>query len=356
MPSGRQMNQLAYTIVIATRNRPAALRLSIPRMLAQSRPPAQLIVVDSSDDHAATVRAVKESVADHSVALTILQSERGLTLQRNASLARIKHPVVFFPDDDSIWFPGTAEIQMDAYERDEENKIAAIGAAESPTPPPDWEIARADRTYQVRLSQRFHQKFAKYRTQFEDEFFTDPFGLLGKKDWPDTGNVPDWFRTNDIVFVPYITGFRMSFRTETIRVLGFDHALSGYSLCEDIDVSFGAWRKGWVVAARNARVYHYRSPERRENGYRYGVIQILNRAYIVAKHSLPGDVARSALMKFLRYKCFLYWLGRKDNFSKARFNGARRCLPSAERLQQAPREKAEEIYVEELQRVLVEHD
>ena len=52
------MKRLDHSIVIATCNRPAALRLSIPRMLKQSRPPTQLIVIDSSDDHAAAVKAV----------------------------------------------------------------------------------------------------------------------------------------------------------------------------------------------------------------------------------------------------------------------------------------------------------
>ncbi len=80
------MNRLEYAIVIATRNRPAALRLSIPRMLSQSRPPSQLIVVDSSDDHAASIEAVKDGVGNHPVELNIRHTVPSSSAQRNLGL------------------------------------------------------------------------------------------------------------------------------------------------------------------------------------------------------------------------------------------------------------------------------
>ena len=90
------MKPLDYTTVIATRNRPEALLLSIPRMLNQSRPPSQLVVVDSSDDHSLCQDAVKKAVGDSGVDLTVIAGQRGLTLQRNQGLDLVKHPIVFF--------------------------------------------------------------------------------------------------------------------------------------------------------------------------------------------------------------------------------------------------------------------
>jgi hypothetical protein len=195
MESSETMKQLCYTVVIATRNRPAALRASIPRILTQSRPPAQLIVVDSSHDHLATVAAVKESVGDHAVDLTILASERGLTRQRNASLELIKHPVVFFPDDDSIWFPGVAESQLEVYEHDKQEQISAVCAAESPTPPADWELTDV-RPYEMRRSHRLQQRIASTRSKIENSLFPDPAKLLGRSFWPPAMNfqVGFWIR------------------------------------------------------------------------------------------------------------------------------------------------------------------
>ena len=51
---------MTYDVVIATRNRPEALRLSIPLILKQGRPPTKLIIVDASDDHQLIRKTIKE--------------------------------------------------------------------------------------------------------------------------------------------------------------------------------------------------------------------------------------------------------------------------------------------------------
>ena len=325
------MKALAYTIVIATRNRPAALRLSIPRMLGQTRPPAQLIVVDSSDDHQATLSAVVESVDRFSVDLQVIKCERGLTLQRNASLPLIKNPVVFFPDDDSIWFPGVATAQLEVYERDEAGRIAAVCAAESSSPPPDWEFEVAS-SYQMNWKHRMQQKFAGTRHRIESRLFPDPAGIVGRGLWPQESELPSWFAEEDVVLVGWMTGFRMSFRTEVIRKVRFDEKLTRYSLFEDIDASLGAGKLGWVVGARKAKVYHYRSPEKRDQGRRLGAQQLLNKAYIVHKYSSQGDLARRKLENFARYKVFQYRLGAVDAFGSERYEGASAALAAIKRL------------------------
>ena len=62
-PAPDPARRLDFDVVIATRNRPQALALSIPLILGQSRPPEKLIVIDSSDDHAAVAGIVAETVA-----------------------------------------------------------------------------------------------------------------------------------------------------------------------------------------------------------------------------------------------------------------------------------------------------
>ena len=312
---------LDYSIVIATRNRPAALRLSIPRMLTQSRLPSQLIVVDSSDDHEAVVEVVKACTEGHRIDLVIVNSERGLTRQRNIGLKHVTKPVVFFPDDDSIWFPDTAEAQMVVYESDHEEKIAAVCAAESPIPPPDWQI-NAGPSYKMRSSHRIQQRFGAVRTRLETKFIPDPAKVLGRSFWPPRNQIPDWFDSQDVVFVEWMTGFRMSFRTNVARKIGFDENLSRYSLFEDIDASFGAWHLGWVVGVRKGKVYHYRSPENRDNGRRLGAGQLLNKAYVVAKHSANKHHSRRFLPRYALYKLFQYLIGASNQHGRQRLGGA----------------------------------
>jgi len=73
------MPELPYTIAIATRNRLDALRLSIPRMVSQSRKPSQIVVADSSDNHEAIHSAITEITKSARVPTTILKTEKGLT-------------------------------------------------------------------------------------------------------------------------------------------------------------------------------------------------------------------------------------------------------------------------------------
>lgn len=344
------MIRLEYTVAIVTRNRPEALRLSIPRIMGQSRPPAQLVVVDSSDDHDATLRSVREALNAHPVELEIVRSEPGIARQRNIAIDLVRRPVVCMPDDDSIWFPGVAEAKLDVYERDERRSVAAVCAAESPEPPEGFLGESASR-YSMRREDRFRQRIAHARSAFEKRFVPEPARLLGRGFW-DGFAQPDWFAPNDIVLVEFMTGFRMSFRTEVIRKVRFEERFTRYSLFEDIDASLGAWRHGAVVGARRAKVFHYKSPERRDDGRRMGAVQLLNKACVVAKHSQPGDPARAAMLRFGRYKTLQYRLGARDQFGRDRLAGARAALAELPALMRASPAGAVDAYHEAMARCL----
>jgi glycosyltransferase involved in cell wall biosynthesis len=313
------MIRIPYTIAIATRNRLDALKLSIPRMLAQSRKPSQLIVVDSSDEHEPIRKLVDDLTQDSSIETIIIHGEKGLTRQRNKALEFVKHPVVFFPDDDSIWFENTAELQMQVYERDSQNQISAVCGAESKSPPPDFEIVSAK--YKMNAKDQVKLRLMGLIRWLEQRIAPDPARIAGRSFY-NSRVIPNWARTDDIFPVEYMTGFRMSFRTNVIRAYKFDEAFSDYSLCEDIDASFSAWKEGAVIGVRNAKIFHYKSPENRGNGRRIGVTQILNKSYIISKHTPLKHAARDALIRFAKFKSFRYRFDTRDAFGKDRLNGA----------------------------------
>lgn len=313
------MNQLPYTIAIATRNRLDALKLSIPRMLEQSRPPSQLVVVDSSDEHEPVRELVHRLTRSSSIETTVVHGEKGIALQRNKALTFVKHPIVFFPDDDSIWFKDTAELQMSVYERDVDNQISAVCGAESTVPPTDFKGSFV--TYNMNSRDRIKLRCTRLMRWLESTVAPDPARIAGKSFYS-KHTIPDWAHTDNIFPVEWMTGFRMSFRTSIIRKHRFDEALSDYSLFEDIDASFSAWREGVVVGVRNAKIFHYKSPEIRGNGYNLGMTQLLNKAYIISKHAPPRHPARSALIRFSKYKLFQYKLASRSTHGKERLKGA----------------------------------
>jgi len=312
-----------YSVVIATRNRLPALTLSVPRILSQSRPPAQLIVVDSSDDHKQVSDAINQMTAGSQVQTIIMQSERGLTLQRNIGLELVKHPVVFFPDDDSIFFPDAAKEIMETYERDTNNRISAVCAAESFRGPDDFTTSQA--TYKKMPGDRFKKQFQKRRSILEQHFFPDPRIVLGQSFFSKFP-IDKIQEQSNVMPVEFMTGFRMSFRTDVVRRYRFDALLTRYALFEDVDASYKAWQFGAVVGARNAKIFHYRSPEKRGEGHWIGAMQLLNMAYIICANSLHGHPVRKLLSRYCRYKTFLYLVSAKDRYGRERYKGAKAAL------------------------------
>lgn len=311
---------LEYDIIIATKDRPAALRLSLPRILGQSRLPRTVIVVDSSDDLSATKDVIHEVAGTCQVDIEIVESSPGLPRQRNLGLSKARSPVVMFPDDDSIWFPDTAEAIMRVYELDTENQISAVCTAEARTPPSDF-LEGAAPAYQMQASHRLKQHIGHARTKFEQWAFPDPFVVHGRSQW-ETAPRPAWLDAENVVLVEWMTGFRMSFRTDVIRETGFDENFGGYALFEDVEASFGAMQKGLVVGTRNTQVYHHRMPGGRGSERRLGVTQILNRAYVICRHTAPGDEARQRLLPYGRYKLAQYALRLGSSHGRERFEGA----------------------------------
>lgn len=319
---------LSFDVVIATRNRPEALALSIPLILTQSRLPGQLIVIDSSDDHAPVAETVAAAVAQAGFRGPVIveHSEKGLTRQRNAGLRHVTADVVIFPDDDSLMFPGTAAAMMRAYERDPEGRIAGVCSAESPVPPPG---VLPESAYAMTGEQKREQRLAHLRNRVErgwDDL--NPFIYMGRQLMARV-TPPAWLAEDDCVLVEWMTGFRMSFRTPYIRAVGFEPSFTGYSRSEDVDACFGVARYGCFVGARHAKIYHHKFPTRRDTGYAMGVTALTSRAYVVAKHVAgcgftpeQADTARAKLRAYARFKILGSALKAHSRFHRDQLRGA----------------------------------
>lgn len=310
-------------------------------MLEQDPPPSQLIVVDSSDDHEVTVKVVTAAAAGAHLDLIILRSARGLTLQRNRGLEEVKHPIVFFPDDDSIFFPGVAKSILAVYHRDTEWRISAVCAYESLTPPPGFlpEVAG----YAMAKSDTRKQRVLKYRARIEGLLFPDPIRSYAQT-LIKNAVIPSWTAELQIVPVEWMTGFRMTFRTDAVKKHGFDERLTRYALFEDRDISLMMWREGAVMATPDARIFHYRSPEKRDNGRRMGAQQMLNLAYLSTKHIPQHHPSRFHLSRFCRYKLFLYGISARDSFSRERREGARAAYSMINPFVRADSSEAQVLY------------
>ena len=62
------------------------------------------------------------------------------------------------------------------------------------------------------------------------------------------------------------------------------------------------------------------------------MMAILNRTYIVCKHSLPGSPARQHLMRYLYYKMFRFMLQAHSRYGRQRLRGAFYGISNARKL------------------------
>jgi GT2 family glycosyltransferase len=117
-------NSLAYSLVIATYERAEELRTTLASIAAQTRPPAAVIVVDSSKDD--------KALAVVKAATVPVRYERALkpsaAVQRNQGAWLVTTPLVAFLDDDVYVPPGSLEKICGAFEADPEEKIGGIAA------------------------------------------------------------------------------------------------------------------------------------------------------------------------------------------------------------------------------------
>jgi glycosyltransferase involved in cell wall biosynthesis len=341
-------HELSYDIVLATRNRQRVLQLSVPLMLAQSRLPCRFIVVDSSDDHPSTRRAIEEAFnkAPTETQLLILESEAGSSYQRNIGLQYVSSPVVIFPDDDVLWYPGTADAVMRIYERDTDCAVGCVGSAVAPIAPPGVFPSRQG-PYRLEMRDRVSKRIRKFAAPIEDKLLPDPMNPAGRwmEFWGQKES-PSWLKQEDAELCGPVFGYRMSFRTEVIRALGgFDERLGTYSMFEDSDASLGSLRSHLNVCARRAKVFHYRVPGERVVAREFGMMAILNRAYVTCKHSPSHSKARKKLKRYLYYKIGRYFFQTYSTYGRKRFWGAVCALRETLGLIDAPMEDVADRYI-----------
>ena len=335
--------QLDYECVICTRNRPEALRLSIPLLLAQTRPPRRVIVADASDDHAEIARVVAELSADAACEVVVLNPPRGSSVQRNEGLKLVESEVVFFPDDDSLYDPDYAEHVMRIYDRDTDHLIGGVtGTHRARMRDGEGEGAPAP---QMALGPKLRQLISPARGRLERKLVLDPLISIS---WEARGRwtVPDWLAEVGGTPNCWVRGCRMSFRTEVIRAAeGFDEHLRNYATFEDVHLGFSIGRTKIIAQAMQAMVFHMQFPGGRGSGRVRGATNIANRAYVVACHSQPGSVHRRRVVTYGMYRCLLYGAGGLwSAYHRQSFRGAIAVLRRLRPILLAPPEHAGEAY------------
>ena len=226
-----------------------------------------------------------------------------------------------FPDDDSMWHRGFAANVLKVYDADIRRQVGGVTGLGVLEAPPELKQP----LYKKSALGTLKSKIQPYRGLFEKHYFPKPLDLIGLATYKQNLNidvVDDDFSRR----VPHITGFRMSFRTDVVRQVGFDETLGyggGYAYHEDFDLSLAIERLGYaLVSAERAKVCHYTFPGKRAKGYTYGFCSIANTIYVCKKHIGTDVSIYRDLDRYLKYKTALYATRFYSNHDREVFLGA----------------------------------
>jgi hypothetical protein len=295
--------------------------MSVPLILKQDTLPGRLIVVDASDDHESVRTEVREisKQLHFNNAIVIKSDASNIARQRNIGLQFVEAPIVMFPDDDSMWYQGFASHVLRVYKSDVLRQVGGVSGVGVLAPPPEL----GQPTYKKSGFVSAKDALQPYRNYLENRLFPHPFGLIAAATWREDIDVVDGINSKRI---PHIRGFRMSFRTDAIKEVGFDEILGygvGYAYHEDLDVSLRLERLGYaLVSAEGAKVCHYVFPGQRARGYNYGFSTIANCVYVCRKTIGPDTQIYPFLERYLKYKLSLYASRAYSDHGREVFQGA----------------------------------
>lgn len=232
------IHYLDLTVIIPTKNRPAALERAVASVLRQNPPPRQLVIVDQSVTEESRERALRLVAASLSSAPVAIRLDyirdptlTGLTAARNRSLQVAHGDICLFLDDDVELECGFLAEILEVYARHPEVMGVSGVVANYPPPPPLYRLWRV-------------------------LFFRGPFH--------DDRQLVYWnahrSRGGEPVAVTRLGGGLMSFRKEAFRGLAFDEHMLDAGFGEDVDFCMRLPAGSLLMITPRARLIHHRSP------------------------------------------------------------------------------------------------
>ena len=200
--------QLSFAILIATRNRPAALDALLNSITALELPPKMLLIVSSGMDISHIIKMHQELSVKHKHI-----SERGQIRQKMLGISEIAKDIdwVLFLDDDLILEPSSTA-NLFRFLSSHKNATSVIGLG----------LADGSRIDTKRL----------------DFFFNVKAGTVSK-----SGKNFDYMSSNVPIQTSWLNGASM-WRRNQVDQYFFEYLDSNYSICEDLIFSYARSKSG----------------------------------------------------------------------------------------------------------------
>lgn len=256
------------SIIIPTIGRPDDLRKMFATLLKQTVLPHEFVLVNAGP---MDLKALcEECLAGTDIELKYATSRPGTSLQRNIALDMARGDFYFLFDDDILLEPDYIERTMECFELDFSPPVGGVlSTFNNPSRKAGW-----------------RRKYFKL------------FGMTHSAEGSEaklqsSGAVRWLIEPPEVVPIPVCSGGRVAYRAECFKEHRFDEFLPGYTMSEDVEISFRIAKEWTLVQTPHARMFHTHSPVSR-NSYGERVSRLIySRYYFFKKHS-PKDLRHIA--------------------------------------------------------------
>jgi GT2 family glycosyltransferase len=262
---------MRLAFVVATKDRPQELRRLWRSLLAQTRPPDEVVVVDASAQPSPPAGQRTDPPVLRHIAYPVASATR----QRNAGIDAVGSgaDLIGFLDDDAVLEERAVEEMLRLFD---EFGPEVGGAAFNMANHPPLDLAGLKRTPIAEAL----GLYARRGGAVTASGFQTMIGPVEATAWA------DWLPTGASVW-----------RREIFRGHRFDEWYSGWSYLEDLDFSYRVGRAYRLAVVASARYRHLPAAGGRPGGFAFGVREVLNRLHFVRKHDeLSPARCRAALM------------------------------------------------------------
>ncbi len=260
------------SVIVPTLDRRDDLLEFTDSLLAQTVRPHEFLVVDAGSvpDMEAALRARLEGSG---IALVYRRSAAGTSLQRNVALDLMTGDYVLLCDDDLLLEPDYIAQSLACFSLPHDPPVGCVlGTFSSPSRPQGWQ-------------QRYFRAFGMTHAVAGD---TASMSTSGGVRWLTTPTA--------VVRIPVASGGRTMYRAACFESERFDEFLPGYTMAEDVELSWRIGQRWTIVQTPHARCFHKRAEGGRvDYGDRVGRL-IYSRYYFFKKHidKKPRELAAFA--------------------------------------------------------------
>jgi len=255
------------SMVIATRNRAVSLSKMLSSLCAQGMLPAEIVVVDASDNVTQTSEILAEWQCIVKQMTTIkheLAKEIGAAAQRNQGVAIATRPFIWFIDDDVVFESNCVQRLWGAVESDRQ-----LGGVNAMIVNQRYQTPGAISQFIFTLMHGGAEK------TFAGRVIGPAINLLPEdgKDLPEVVPV-EWLNTTCTMY-----------RREALPTPAFDAIFTGYSFMEDLALSRRVATAGWKLAnVRHAQIFHHsQSAANKQDIAAMAFMELRNRRYVMTE-------------------------------------------------------------------------